>query len=149
MNIQIGHDSALLESKKKLVSGTYLHNAWYVAAWCEDLGDGGVLGRTILNEPVVLFRQGNGEVAALDDRCPHRFAPLSLGHVLDGNRIQCPYHGLEFNGAGACVLNPHGNKHIAAAAAREKIPGAREAQCDLDLDGRQDARSVARFRISP
>ena len=33
MNIQVGHDAALIESKKKLISGTYLHNAWYVAAW--------------------------------------------------------------------------------------------------------------------
>ena len=33
MNIQIGHDTALVESKKKLISGTYLRNAWYCAAW--------------------------------------------------------------------------------------------------------------------
>ena len=79
MNIQIGHDAALLESKKKLVSGTYLRNAWYVAAWSEALGDNGVLGLTILKEPVMLYRQDNGEVAALEDRCAHRFAPLSMG----------------------------------------------------------------------
>ena len=122
MNIQVGHDAALVESKKKLISGTYLHNAWYVAAWSEDLGDGGVLGRTILNEPVVLYRQGNGEVVALDDRCPHRFAPLSMGQVLDGNRIQCPYHGLEFNASGACVRNPHGNKHISSGLRVKNYP---------------------------
>jgi phenylpropionate dioxygenase-like ring-hydroxylating dioxygenase large terminal subunit len=71
MNVQIGHDAALVESKKKLISGTYLHNAWYVAAWSDELAEGKVLGRTFLNEPVVLYRQGNGEVVALDDRCPH------------------------------------------------------------------------------
>ena len=38
MNIQVGRDAALVESKKKLVSGTYLRNAWYVAAWSDDLG---------------------------------------------------------------------------------------------------------------
>ena len=65
MNIQIGHDAALVESKKKLISGTYMRNAWYVAAWSEAIGDGGVLGLTILKEPVVLYRQDNGEVAAL------------------------------------------------------------------------------------
>jgi phenylpropionate dioxygenase-like ring-hydroxylating dioxygenase large terminal subunit len=122
MNIQIGRDSELLESKKKLVSGTYLRNAWYVAAWSEDLGDGGVLGRIVMHEPVVLYRQGNGDVAALEDRCPHRFAPLSLGQVLGGNRIQCPYHGLEFNASGACVLNPHGNKHIPPRARVKSYP---------------------------
>ena len=81
MNIQIGHDAALVESKKKLISGTYLRNAWYCAAWSEALGDGGVLGLTILKEPVVLYRQGNGEVVALEDRCAHRFAPLEHGRT--------------------------------------------------------------------
>jgi phenylpropionate dioxygenase-like ring-hydroxylating dioxygenase large terminal subunit len=122
MNIQVGHSTQVAESKKNLVSGTYLRNAWYVAAWSEDLKDDGVVGRTILHEPVVLYRQGNGEVAALEDRCPHRFAPLSLGHVIGGNRIQCPYHGLEFNASGACVHNPHGNKHIPPRARVKSYP---------------------------
>jgi len=62
-------DADLGESKKKLVSGAYLRNAWYVAAWSDDLGDGAVLGRTILKEPVALYRMANGEVAAVQDRC--------------------------------------------------------------------------------
>src|SRR5436190_7000513 len=122
MNIQIGHDAALVESKKKLISGTYLRNAWYVAAWSETVGDGGVLGLTILKQPVVLYRQSNGEVAALADRCAHRFAPLSMGHIVGGNRIQCPYHGLEYDKTGACVLNPHGNKNIPSRARVNSYP---------------------------
>jgi phenylpropionate dioxygenase-like ring-hydroxylating dioxygenase large terminal subunit len=47
----------LLDSKKKMISGTYLRNAWYVAAWSADLADGQLLNRTILKEPVVLFRK--------------------------------------------------------------------------------------------
>ncbi len=122
MNIQVGHDAALAESKKQLISGTYLRNAWYVAAWSEALGDNGVLGVTILNEPVVVYRQGNGEVVALEDRCAHRFAPLSMGAVVGGNRIQCPYHGLEYDKSGACVLNPHGNKNIPSRARVKSYP---------------------------
>jgi phenylpropionate dioxygenase-like ring-hydroxylating dioxygenase large terminal subunit len=121
MNLQIGRE-AIAESKKSLASNTYLRNAWYVAAWSEELGDGGVLGRTILKEPLVIYREGNGEVAALEDRCPHRFAPLSMGKVLEGNRIQCPYHGLEFDRSGACVLNPHGNKNIPSRARVKSYP---------------------------
>src|ERR1700731_4624806 len=86
-------DAELPESKKKMVSGTYLHNAWYVAAWSDDLGDGQLLGRTILKEPVVLYRKSDGHVAALQDRCPHRFAPLHMGKGVNGDRIQCPYPG--------------------------------------------------------
>ena len=54
----------LLESKKKLISKTYLRNAWYVAAWSDDLVDGQLLGRTIMKEPVVLYRKADGNVAA-------------------------------------------------------------------------------------
>ncbi len=65
-----GRDAELIESKRKLASGRYLRNAWYVAAWSDDLGDGQVLGRTILKEPVVALshgeRRGRGdpEIAA-------------------------------------------------------------------------------------
>src|SRR6266481_4053431 len=101
-------DAELVETRKKMVSGTYLRNAWYVAAWSDDLPDGQLLSRTMLKEPVVLFRKADGHVAALQDRCPHRFAPLHMGKVVNGERIQCPYHGLEFDAAGACAHNPHG-----------------------------------------
>jgi vanillate O-demethylase monooxygenase subunit len=121
MNLQVGRE-ALAESKKSLASNTYLRNAWYVAAWSDELADGGVLGRTILKEPVVVYREGNGAVSALEDRCPHRFAPLSMGKVLGGNRLQCPYHGLEFDRSGACVLNPHGNKNIPSRAKVKSYP---------------------------
>ncbi len=86
---------------------SYLLNTWYVAAWSSELKDGAVLGRTLLEQPVALFRRADGSAAAVLDRCPHRFAPLSDGWVEDG-RLICRYHGLGFDGAGACVSNPHG-----------------------------------------
>ena len=64
-----GLEYELLESKKKMISGSYLRNAWYVAAWSDDLGDGELLSRTILKETIVLFRKSDGNVAALQDRC--------------------------------------------------------------------------------
>ncbi len=85
---------------------TYLKNCWYQIAWAEELPAGATLARTVLGENLVLFRQDEG-VAALQDRCPHRFAPLSLGK-LEGGTLACPYHGLQFDGAGRCVHNPHG-----------------------------------------
>src|SRR5262245_48365372 len=112
----------LLESKKKMISGTYLRNAWYVAAWSDDLADGQLLNRTILKEPVVLFRKSDGNVSALQDRCPHRFAPLHMGKIIKGDIVQCPYHGLEFDPSGACVLNPHGTKNIPPRARVRSYP---------------------------
>ena len=85
----------------------YLRNAWYVAAWSSEIVPGSTIARTILELPIVLFRAKDGSAAALLDRCPHRFAPLSAGVLTDG-RLACRYHGLAFDGSGACVLNPHG-----------------------------------------
>lgn len=83
----------------------YLRNIWYVAAWDHEVPVDQTFARTLLGEAVVLFRNEHGDVQALQDRCPHRFAPLSMGKVVNGV-VQCAYHGLEFNGAGACHKNP-------------------------------------------
>ncbi len=85
----------------------YLLNTWYVAAWSSEVKAGEVLARTLLDMHVALFRQVDGSAAAVLDRCPHRFAPLSDGRVDEG-RLICGYHGLGFDGAGHCILNPHG-----------------------------------------
>jgi len=95
-----------------MISGAYLRNAWYVAAWCEELAEGMLLAREILNQPIVLYRKADLSVVALLDRCPHRFAPLHMGKIVAGDRVQCPYHGLQFDDTGACVLNPHGARSI-------------------------------------
>lgn len=86
---------------------TYLTNAWYVAAWSEEIEADTILARTLLDQPVVLFRDDGGALVALEDRCPHRFVPLSAGRLKNGT-IECLYHGLRFDRTGACVLNPHG-----------------------------------------
>ncbi|WP_176598086.1 MULTISPECIES: aromatic ring-hydroxylating dioxygenase subunit alpha [Sphingobium] len=85
-----------------------LRNIWYVAAWAEELNAGDILHRIFLEKPVVLFRDQEGAVKALSDRCPHRFVPLHIGDLVEG-AIQCKYHGLRFGGDGRCVLNPHGS----------------------------------------
>jgi phenylpropionate dioxygenase-like ring-hydroxylating dioxygenase large terminal subunit len=92
----------------------WLRNAWYAAAWSADVGEA-LLGRTLLDVPMVLFRKTDGSVAAIGDRCPHRFAPLSMGKRV-GDSVQCPYHGLRFGATGACVHNPHGEGAIPKAA---------------------------------
>jgi nitrite reductase/ring-hydroxylating ferredoxin subunit len=94
----------------------YLRNSWYPAAWAGEVSAERPLARTLLDEPLVLFRDADGKTAALHDRCPHRFAPLSRGRLI-GQSIQCPYHGLQFGPQGRCTHNPHGPL-IAAARVR-------------------------------
>jgi vanillate O-demethylase monooxygenase subunit len=67
-------------------------NAWYVACTPDEMAER-PLGRTICGERVVLYRGEGGRAVALEDFCPHRGAPLSLGFLKDG-RLTCGYHGL-------------------------------------------------------
>ncbi len=89
---------------------TYLRNGWYAAALSSEIKDT-PLSRQLLDENLVIFRTEKGEPGAVVDRCPHRFAQLSMGKV-QGDTIECGYHGLRFARDGRCVLNPHGNKAI-------------------------------------
>jgi phenylpropionate dioxygenase-like ring-hydroxylating dioxygenase large terminal subunit len=90
----------------------FLKNAWYVAAWSEELTRT-LMERVICAESVVMYRKENGEPVALGNTCPHRFAPLHMGKLV-GDSIQCGYHGLRFGSAGQCVLNPHADGIISA-----------------------------------
>lgn len=94
----------------------FLKNAWYMAAWAHEVDDG-LLPRRLLDMPVLLFRKADGSVCALLDRCPHRFAPLSMGSR-DGDTVRCAYHGLAFDGAGQCVHNPFSAKIPASTSVR-------------------------------
>jgi phenylpropionate dioxygenase-like ring-hydroxylating dioxygenase large terminal subunit len=102
---------------------SYLRNGWTVAAWAAELQPGQLFARTLLDEPLVFFRDAGGTPHALADRCPHRFAPLSMGRLCEsGTAVQCGYHGLRFDGAGACVHNPHGDGRIPQAAKVRSYP---------------------------
>jgi vanillate O-demethylase monooxygenase subunit len=85
--------------------GIFLRNSWYVAAWDHELIDGIKLARTILERPIVLYRGASGKVVALDDRCCHRAAPLSMGRI-EGDDIRCMYHGMKFDSSGKCIQIP-------------------------------------------
>lgn len=99
--------------------GTFVKNAWYVAAWSKEVGRR-LLPRTILGEQMVLYRREDGAPAALADRCPHKLAPLSLGE-LQGDHVQCGYHGMEFDCSGACVRIP-GQQNIPPTARVRSFP---------------------------
>ena len=85
----------------------YLRDAWYVAAWADEIGQA-PLARRILDEPIVLFRSIEGTIVALADRCCHRGAPLAFGKVVPEG-LQCGYHGLVFDHTGKCVSVPGGH----------------------------------------
>lgn len=99
---------------------SYLKNTWYAAGFSEDFTEQPLL-RTLLGVPMALYRTASGQAVALDDRCPHRFAPLHQGRVL-GEDLRCPYHGLRFNPQGVCVQSPMADDRIPKAAVVKRYP---------------------------
>ncbi len=86
----------------------FVRNCWYVIAWDHEIppeqANGKIFTRTVLGEPIVVYRSAAGFVA-LADRCCHRGAPLSKGR-LEGDNLRCGYHGLLFNPQGQCIEVP-------------------------------------------
>ena len=99
----------------------FVRNAWYAACWSGEL-TGSPSSRRLLGLDVALFRTESGRPAALEDCCPHRFAPLSMGGV-EGEHIVCGYHGMKFGRDGICVDVP-GQKNVPSRARARAFPVA-------------------------
>ena len=78
---------------------------WYAVADSRQLRRDKVIGAQLLGESLAIFRDETGKAVAVQDRCLHRAAPLSIGRVHDG-RLQCSYHGWTYSGAGCVVHVP-------------------------------------------
>ncbi len=83
----------------------FVRNCWYMIAWDHEIPADGLFSRTVLNEPILVFRTTDGGFTALEDRCCHRLAPLSAGRK-EGDCVRCGYHGLKFDASGRCVEIP-------------------------------------------
>ena len=95
----------------------WLKNAWQVAAFAEEV-EHHILARRFLNEPVILWRTQAGRAIAMEDRCPHRYAPLSIAS-LQGDEVRCGYHGMQFDQEGRCTHVP--GQDDVPAKARVKV----------------------------
>ena len=82
----------------------FIFDEWYVAAFADEVGPR-LLARTLLGRGIVMYRNAQNEVVAMEDRCPHRSMPLSAGELRD-DHIVCAYHGMRFNAQGDCVHVP-------------------------------------------
>ncbi|MFT5434657.1 MAG: phenylpropionate dioxygenase-like ring-hydroxylating dioxygenase large terminal subunit [Myxococcota bacterium] len=85
-------------------SGT-LSEQWYVACTADELSHDKPLGREILQERLVLYRDPGGRARCFRDRCLHRNAMLSEGFICDGY-LACPYHGWRYDSLGRVAHIP-------------------------------------------
>lgn len=98
----------------------YVRNAWYVAGWSRDLPAGKPQAIMILEQPIVIWRDESGKAHALEDRCVHRLAPLSLGRC-EGATLRCMYHGFLFDEDGRVAEIP-GQAEIPSIARIRSYP---------------------------
>lgn len=103
-------------SMEKLRRAPINLNHWYVVAQSSELTDR-PLGVVLWQQPIVLYRDASRTVHGLEDRCPHRQVRLSHGQV-QGNQLECVYHGWQFDEAGACVEVPY-------LTDKQKLPNCR------------------------
>ena len=97
-----------------------IRNQWYVVLESRELKDG-PLGAMRLGERMVFWRDASGRAVCQVDKCAHRGASLALGKVVDGH-VQCPFHGLEYDPTGKCVLVP-ANGRAAPVPEAFRLPG--------------------------
>ncbi|KAG2449747.1 hypothetical protein HYH02_005272 [Chlamydomonas schloesseri] len=82
------------------------HSEWYPVGIVEDLDPRRPHATHLLGIPLALWKNAQGQWRAVEDRCPHRLAPLSEGRVEKDGTLQCAYHGWQFDGRGACTHIP-------------------------------------------
>src|SRR3546814_20286981 len=83
----------------------FRRNSWLCAGRSSEVWLGAMAKRVRVGRPMVVVRSEEGVPALFEDRCPHRFAPLSMGSLC-GSSIECGYHGMRFAFDGRCVENP-------------------------------------------
>jgi len=82
----------------------YVRNAWYAAAFSGEIGRDPIQ-RTIMDEPIALYRTTSGQAHAMWGLCPHRHYPLVKGSMV-GDDLQCGYHGYRYAVDGTCTRIP-------------------------------------------
>ena len=104
-----------------MVTGSFLQDQWYVAATSFEL-QAQPLGRKICNEDIVMFRRARlGTVGVLEDRCPHRKAPLSLGQLVNGRDPDARTTGFASTAPVVCTLDSEPEKPSRAGSTRDAI----------------------------
>jgi len=106
-----------MQSKMYAASGE-LVKGWYAAGLSEKFRKGKPQKVEIFEVPIVVWRNDDGQVAALLDKCNHRNVPLSKGQIVN-NCVVCPYHGWTYNHTGQCVQIPSEGPHT------DRIPNKR------------------------
>ena len=90
-------------------------NQWYIVLDSSEVKRRPV-GVTRMGERLVFWRGSAGQLSCLRDRCAHRGVQLSAGQVMDNGRLQCPFHGFEYDTSGLVRVIPANGKNTLVPA---------------------------------
>lgn len=88
---------------------------WYTVYASDKLKKGSIATFTLADISFVLFRTKNGDVAIMEDVCPHLGGRLSDGDVID-NALRCPLHHFAYNTDGSLAKTGFDNVSSKACA---------------------------------
>ena len=83
-----------------------IRNCWYVIGFSHEFETHNLTGHQVAGKAMVAWRNQEGNMVVLDNRCAHKRFPLSEGRLMDDGTLECAYHGLRYNCEGQCVLIP-------------------------------------------
>lgn len=102
------------------------HQNWWPVSVLDALNPTRPNGLEVLGKKIVAFRNNDESWNVMDDRCSHRFAPLSEGRVIEDSNgdscLQCAYHGWEFSADGSCTRVPQQPGRVDKARAVQSYP---------------------------
>ena len=83
----------------------HIPQGWYAILSSNEIPAKSPLAIERFGIDLVAWRQSNGSPVLMSDLCPHRSVKLSGGKLIK-DRIQCPFHGFEYDKSGRCQLVP-------------------------------------------
>ncbi|MEM6284475.1 MAG: aromatic ring-hydroxylating dioxygenase subunit alpha [Chloroflexota bacterium] len=89
-----------------MIDDPIIINDWHVVGPATNLQKTGVMSARVMGVDVVVWQTDDGTVLAWKDLCVHRGVQLSLGEIVEGNKLMCPYHGWTYDETGHCVSIP-------------------------------------------
>jgi phenylpropionate dioxygenase-like ring-hydroxylating dioxygenase large terminal subunit len=103
-----------------------IYNQWYVILDSKEL-KGKPLRVKRLNENLALWRDENGKVCCIADRCCHRGVSLACGKILNG-KLECPFHGFVYDKSGKVTVIPANGKN-------KQVPETMKVQSYTTFEG--------------
>jgi phenylpropionate dioxygenase-like ring-hydroxylating dioxygenase large terminal subunit len=86
-----------------------IRNQWYAILESKNVKKGRITGVKRLGENLALWRTADNAIACIANKCVHRGASLSAGKIIN-DKLQCPFHGLQYDSRGNVVLIPANGK---------------------------------------